>query len=1704
MIAETSFDENAVQIKEELSAIDLDFGIGKLSASPVPYELSRVRVDESSVTMVTSDVSTADVLLSAFDSINIAKDTIKSDAASSICESVPPGQRSDEGIDITNFESPDFAGIAESSTDEDGEAEVVDSDHSLIVYTSSRRRNVRSTNTKLNQNNESPKPERYYRRIAKKKSVLDITSLQISRRKRSLFSNQARSSVWGLLGGTLAASEEHIGLDRNLSNEGLGAVRCGQGKRDAITDPEGRKSVRQSCTPAGHISLKIKIGNQIYGTVNATENNKVSQKSIPGLSDITESKFGEELPAHIILPNERNMEKVRSLDASLSSIHHDVRRTVENSSFSTSGDFHQTISHDEGNNLRASTEDRCLDAGTSPDSEVINSVPDAMLFEKGVQNMQDSPEMQMEKGTRECFANSVPDVQFGDISNLSLPRMKYKKGKKKDKDYQLGECSVGSKLTGGETTNNPKAPKELGPVQKAVDLSYYKDASTIATPKPHLNTYSSNRLSSGPSLSSRMTDSGTPSTTSKGYNGAEMNSSSEPVAATESSNSQASDTMIPHSSGQRFSKSPRAKGGCKTRPRILDVASKKDKSSKKKGGETNLVGSHLIDEKGDGVGGGLTRVDGHVAAGNQTSSGLGETGDLSKVLSGPINSLQFSLGELGGQYAPPRNAWVLCDECQKWRRIPATLADQIEETKCKWTCKDNTDKDFADCSIPQEKSNSEINEELEISDASCEEDAYDALVKSKRNQSKGAQPPSWSLIKSNLYLHRSRKTQNIDEVMVCHCKPPSDGRMGCGAKCLNRMLNIECVKRTCPCGELCSNQQFQKRKYAKLKWFRCGKKGFGLQAQDDISEGQFLIEYVGEVLDMHAYEARQREYALQGQKHFYFMTLNGSEVIDACVKGNLARFINHSCDPNCRTEKWMVNGEVCVGLFAVRDIKKGEEVTFDYNYVRVFGAAAKKCVCGSPNCRGYIGSDPTNSEVIVQGDSDDEYAEPVMISDDREMNDNWSEIMSNSLNDREYKSAKEAAENRYRKKKLVSAAGQLESITSETLVHNIGVKSAPTDGCFKTSTATQVVDMIVQDKYGRDGSVGNDFASEASAGKLDANRNTEESLNSSASAASKVESDCLQPLMHSSVPLLDVSFQSECISGRSMSSAPHFAHSSEMTSAALPSKSQPETIESKKKLEYGTLRGKEELEKSNSLAKTPRSSSSIKKGKLKSNVAIDKATPEVDKSNVAPHKSKKLPELSLNSHVEAVEEKLNELLDTEGGISKRKDASRGYLKLLFLTAAFGTNGHGEAIQSNRDLSMILDALLKTKSRTVLVDIINKNGLQMLHNILKRYRKEFIKTPILRKLLKVLEYLAIKKILTLEHITGGPPCPGVESFKDSILTLTEHADKQVHQTARNFRDRWIPRSFRKNCFIETEDRKIEFHPRPSYSSLSASSLDHWSNRGGKPAEVIECCATRTEAASGTAQTSIHSSMTVYNSGTNGARPRKRKSRWDDPAEEHLHPLIRTNLSDDGKPNIAKDIPPGFSAPCNGSMVPTDASSTALNCQERDASIKNPFDIVLGDSQQRFVASMSVSYGMPSVLMQQLGVIQSETAEGWTVAPGLPFHPFPPLPPYARGKGETPTLAAKCASSSEPAENSEQSNNTCVAHHSGQKRPICSVYPSEMDISLANDRPDFQQEGGSYSLGRKYFRQQRWNQSKLAPPWVRMRNGWGIAGNTRELV
>ena len=68
----------------------------------------------------------------------------------------------------------------------------------------------------------------------------------------------------------------------------------------------------------------------------------------------------------------------------------------------------------------------------------------------------------------------------------------------------------------------------------------------------------------------------------------------------------------------------------------------------------------------------------------------------------------------------------------------------------------------------------------------------------------------------------------------------------------------------------------------------------------------------------------------QLETNFYYLMMDSQRIIDAGPKGNIARFMNHSCKPNCETEKWTVNGDTRVGIFAQADIPAGTELTFNY------------------------------------------------------------------------------------------------------------------------------------------------------------------------------------------------------------------------------------------------------------------------------------------------------------------------------------------------------------------------------------------------------------------------------------------------------------------------------------------------------------------------------------------------------------------------------------------------------------------------------------------------------------------------------------------------------------------------------------------------------------------------------------------------------
>ncbi|XP_034260392.1 histone-lysine N-methyltransferase SETD2 isoform X2 [Pantherophis guttatus] len=232
----------------------------------------------------------------------------------------------------------------------------------------------------------------------------------------------------------------------------------------------------------------------------------------------------------------------------------------------------------------------------------------------------------------------------------------------------------------------------------------------------------------------------------------------------------------------------------------------------------------------------------------------------------------------------------------------------------------------------------------------------------KEYAKEGKMPCYFDLIEENVYLTERKKNKSHRDIkrMLCECPTVSkeelaQGEAACGEDCLNRLLMIECSSR-CPNGEHCSNRRFQRKQHADVEVILTEKKGWGLRAAKDLPSNTFVLEYCGEVLDHKEFKTRVKEYARSKNIHYYFMALKNDEIIDATQKGNCSRFMNHSCEPNCETQKWTVNGQLRVGFFTTKLVTSGSELTFDYQFQR-YGKEAQKCFCGSTNCRGYLGGE---------------------------------------------------------------------------------------------------------------------------------------------------------------------------------------------------------------------------------------------------------------------------------------------------------------------------------------------------------------------------------------------------------------------------------------------------------------------------------------------------------------------------------------------------------------------------------------------------------------------------------------------------------------------------------------------------------------------------------------------------------------------------
>ena len=133
----------------------------------------------------------------------------------------------------------------------------------------------------------------------------------------------------------------------------------------------------------------------------------------------------------------------------------------------------------------------------------------------------------------------------------------------------------------------------------------------------------------------------------------------------------------------------------------------------------------------------------------------------------------------------------------------------------------------------------------------------------------------------------------------------------------------------------------------KIKKSKIDNNGRGLYAKKDIKEGTKIIDYKGKIITNKQVDESDK---YDNNKPIYLFTLNKRYTLDGDFPWNTAGLINHSCDPNAQYD----GKGLKIWITAIKDIKKGEEITSDYGFG--FDADYKQfpCKCSAKNCCGYI------------------------------------------------------------------------------------------------------------------------------------------------------------------------------------------------------------------------------------------------------------------------------------------------------------------------------------------------------------------------------------------------------------------------------------------------------------------------------------------------------------------------------------------------------------------------------------------------------------------------------------------------------------------------------------------------------------------------------------------------------------------------------
>ena len=204
----------------------------------------------------------------------------------------------------------------------------------------------------------------------------------------------------------------------------------------------------------------------------------------------------------------------------------------------------------------------------------------------------------------------------------------------------------------------------------------------------------------------------------------------------------------------------------------------------------------------------------------------------------------------------------------------------------------------------------------------------------------------------------------------CRCAYSQDGHVFASYLEQTSAPIMEC-NSSCSCGSNCRNRTTQREPSVKMALICTDNKGVGVVTEVKLQQGAFIGEYVGEVITTSMVKDRLRTlgsdakcYILQYREHLSDGILSTN--IDATSKGNVTRFINHSCEPNLTVipvRSDSVVPRLC--LFTCKDVAAGEELCFSYFGMRGsqhVPLGNKRCFCGSSSCVGYLPYDHALTE----------------------------------------------------------------------------------------------------------------------------------------------------------------------------------------------------------------------------------------------------------------------------------------------------------------------------------------------------------------------------------------------------------------------------------------------------------------------------------------------------------------------------------------------------------------------------------------------------------------------------------------------------------------------------------------------------------------------------------------------------------------------